>query len=132
MDYGPTPFRVFRSWFGMDGFHQFVSDTWNNDAIQETHGMISFQKKLQNLKKILRSWNGENRMRDKGIKVSLLKSISDIDLQIDKGEATKPDMEFRLRSLKALGDLERVEAMDLAQKRLGSSRCKPSRVHWYF
>ena len=44
VDYGPTPFRVFRSWFVMDGFHQLVSDTWNNDAIQETHGMISLKK----------------------------------------------------------------------------------------
>ena len=44
VDYGLTPFWVFRSWFGMDGFHQLVSDTWNNDAIQETHGMIYFKK----------------------------------------------------------------------------------------
>ena len=55
---------------------------------------------------------GEKRLRDKGIKADLLKSISDIDLQIDKGEATKQDIELRLRSLKELGDLERVEAMD--------------------
>ena len=68
------------------------------------------------MKKVLRSWNGENRMRDKGIKVGLLKSISDIDLKIDKGQATKEDMELRLRILKELGDLECVEAMDLAQK----------------
>jgi hypothetical protein len=116
VDYGPTPFRVFRSWFGMDGFNQLVTDTWNSDVTQETHGMISFKKKLQNLKKVLRAWIGEKRLRDKGIKAELLKSISDIDLQIDKGEATKQDMELRLRSLKELGDLERVEAMDLAQK----------------
>ena len=99
-------------------FISWSIDTWNNDATQETHGMLSFKKKLQNLKKVLRSWNGENSMRDKGIKVGLLKYISDIDLQVDKGEATKVDMELRLRFLiwNVLGELERVEAMDLAQK----------------
>ena len=86
VDYGPTPFRVFRSWFRMDGFNQLVTYTWNSDVTQETHGMISFKKKLQNLKKVLRDWIGEKRLRDKGIKAELLKSISGIDLQIDNGK----------------------------------------------
>ncbi|GJW89550.1 RNA-directed DNA polymerase, eukaryota [Tanacetum coccineum] len=34
-DYGPTPFRFFHSWLEMDGFHDLVTDTWNNDGIVE-------------------------------------------------------------------------------------------------
>ena len=28
VDYGPTPFRVFHSWFEMAGFDDIVRDSW--------------------------------------------------------------------------------------------------------
>ncbi|GJR00395.1 hypothetical protein Tco_0523379 [Tanacetum coccineum] len=32
IDYGPTPFNFFHSWFNMDGFDKMVEDTWKNLA----------------------------------------------------------------------------------------------------
>ncbi|GJW73088.1 RNA-directed DNA polymerase, eukaryota [Tanacetum coccineum] len=37
MDYGATPFRVFHSWFNMDGFDRLVELSWNNLNIYETN-----------------------------------------------------------------------------------------------
>ncbi|GKC46629.1 RNA-directed DNA polymerase, eukaryota, reverse transcriptase zinc-binding domain protein, partial [Tanacetum coccineum] len=51
VDYGPIPFRFFHSWLEMEGFHILIVDTWKNDGIFEVNGLISFKKKLQNLKR---------------------------------------------------------------------------------
>nr|GFA47101.1 RNA-directed DNA polymerase, eukaryota [Tanacetum cinerariifolium] len=31
VDYGPTPFRLYHSWFLEDDFHFVIEDSWNND-----------------------------------------------------------------------------------------------------
>ncbi|GJZ54316.1 hypothetical protein Tco_0609201 [Tanacetum coccineum] len=50
------PFRFFHSWLEIEGFHNLVSSTWKNDGILEVNGLISFKKKLQNLKCVIREW----------------------------------------------------------------------------
>nr|GEZ49718.1 RNA-directed DNA polymerase, eukaryota [Tanacetum cinerariifolium] len=32
VDYGPTPFRLYHSWFFEDDFHSVIEDSWNNDG----------------------------------------------------------------------------------------------------
>ncbi|PWA36133.1 peptide chain release factor APG3, chloroplastic [Artemisia annua] len=34
VDYGPTPFRLYHSWFLEDDFHSVIVDSWNNDGLQ--------------------------------------------------------------------------------------------------
>ncbi|GJX71225.1 putative RNA-directed DNA polymerase, eukaryota, reverse transcriptase zinc-binding domain protein [Tanacetum coccineum] len=75
-------------WRKMEGFHNLVVDTWNNDGIVEANGLVSFKKKLQHLKHVL----------------------------IDQGKATDLDLLNRRDSIRLLGDLDRIEATDLAQK----------------
>nr|GFB04850.1 RNA-directed DNA polymerase, eukaryota [Tanacetum cinerariifolium] len=33
VDYGPTPFRLYHSWFLKDDFHSVIEDSWNNASI---------------------------------------------------------------------------------------------------
>ncbi|GJR14797.1 reverse transcriptase domain-containing protein, partial [Tanacetum coccineum] len=54
VDFGPTPFRFFHSWLELDGFNDVVVQTWTHDGIVEASGFISFKKKLQNLKRVIR------------------------------------------------------------------------------
>ncbi|GJU93005.1 RNA-directed DNA polymerase, eukaryota [Tanacetum coccineum] len=54
-DYGPTPFRFYHSWFKWDGFDAMVEQAWNSISHTDTNGLIRFKKKLQDLKKIIRS-----------------------------------------------------------------------------
>ncbi|GKB52504.1 putative RNA-directed DNA polymerase, eukaryota, reverse transcriptase zinc-binding domain protein [Tanacetum coccineum] len=50
VDFGPIPFWFYHSWLDLEGFHNLVVDTWRNDGIVHANGLISFKKKLQNLK----------------------------------------------------------------------------------
>ncbi|GKC90487.1 RNA-directed DNA polymerase, eukaryota [Tanacetum coccineum] len=55
VDYGPTPFCVFHSWFTKDGFDNLIADTWNNLSIMETNKISLLRKKFQALKAIIKS-----------------------------------------------------------------------------
>ncbi|GJV63547.1 RNA-directed DNA polymerase, eukaryota [Tanacetum coccineum] len=116
VDYGPSPFRFFHSWLEMEGFKEFVADTWNSDGIIHECAMILFKKKLQNLKKAIRIWIGKKRSDDAALKKSHLDLLSVIDIKIDRGTARAEDLNSRTESVKILGDLDRLEAKDLAQK----------------
>ncbi|GKE06253.1 hypothetical protein Tco_1398271 [Tanacetum coccineum] len=37
INYGPTPFRFFHSWFNLDGFEKMVEDTWKSLAIIDSN-----------------------------------------------------------------------------------------------
>lgn len=47
-----TPFKVFQSWFLIDGFDQTALDAWSrNDEILNTSKFIVFKNKLEPLKR---------------------------------------------------------------------------------
>ncbi|GJX28198.1 retrovirus-related pol polyprotein from transposon TNT 1-94 [Tanacetum coccineum] len=50
LDYGLIPFRMFHSWFKMEGFDKFVEDTWDSMNVMDSNGLIRMKKKLQLLK----------------------------------------------------------------------------------
>lgn len=56
IDYSP-PFRVFHSWFSMDGFIQVVEDSWNNNGIFHPNALVFFKKMLHHLKKTIKVWS---------------------------------------------------------------------------
>ncbi|GKB60569.1 hypothetical protein Tco_0916755 [Tanacetum coccineum] len=43
MDYGPTPFRLFHSWFMLNGFDRVVVDSWNLDV------KLKIEMEIQNI-----------------------------------------------------------------------------------
>ncbi|GJZ00491.1 RNA-directed DNA polymerase, eukaryota [Tanacetum coccineum] len=88
VDYGPTPFRFFHSLLDCEGFFDLVVDTWKAFDSGESNGIISFRKKLQNLKQVIRAWS----------------------------VATRDDLNCRISSMKILSDIDRKEASDIAQK----------------
>ncbi|GJY97792.1 RNA-directed DNA polymerase, eukaryota, reverse transcriptase zinc-binding domain protein [Tanacetum coccineum] len=108
VDYGPTPFRFFHFWLEIEGFHELVVQTWKNDGIVDGNGFVLFKKKLQNLKKVIRVW-----------------------IATRKADAHE-DFKIRRDSLAILGDLDRIEAKDFAQKAkikwgclgIGGDRCQ--------
>ncbi|GJV13953.1 hypothetical protein Tco_1359276 [Tanacetum coccineum] len=61
IDYGATPFRLFHSWFEYQGFDAMVSNTWNSIILYDKNGMIRFKKKLQILKKDIRTWIADHK-----------------------------------------------------------------------
>ncbi|GJX00650.1 RNA-directed DNA polymerase, eukaryota, reverse transcriptase zinc-binding domain protein [Tanacetum coccineum] len=45
VDYGPTLFRFFNYWLEMDGFHNLVTDKWNNDGDIDRREASDFAQK---------------------------------------------------------------------------------------
>ncbi|GKC32056.1 hypothetical protein Tco_1039350, partial [Tanacetum coccineum] len=116
VDYGPTPFRFFHSWLDMEGFRELVADTWNNDGINDVNGLISFKKKLQNLKRVIREWVTSKRSKSNKINKHHQMRLFSIDVKIDQGRTLQEDFSHRRDSIKIFGDIERLEAKDIAQK----------------
>nr|GEY23276.1 hypothetical protein [Tanacetum cinerariifolium] len=116
VDYGPTPFRFFHSWLEMEGFHTLVNNTWKHDGIVEINGLISFKKKLQNLKGVIREWVALKKADLYNLKKHYQEQISFIDVKVDQGCASEDDLHIRNNAFFALGDLNRMDSLDLAQK----------------
>ncbi|XP_071738877.1 uncharacterized protein [Rutidosis leptorrhynchoides] len=60
-DYGPTPFKLFNSWFNRDGFDSVVKDACivfdNTNSLTGIHPLIRFKEKLKFIKANLKAWN---------------------------------------------------------------------------
>ncbi|GKF24546.1 hypothetical protein Tco_0076868 [Tanacetum coccineum] len=68
INYVPTPFRLFHSWFNLDGFDKMVEDTWKSLATVDSNG-----------------GNNEEILSDRSL---LLKELNDIN-SIDSLEAAQ-------------------------------------------
>ncbi|GJY36403.1 hypothetical protein Tco_0421781 [Tanacetum coccineum] len=90
-DYGKIPFRYFNHWAELDGFNTFVTDTWNSAPV-ESNAM------------------SEN--------VILLKSLNFLKNRccIDKGLASDIHYNRRTEVLNSIQHLDKIQAMDMAQK----------------
>ncbi|GJU05843.1 hypothetical protein Tco_1122273 [Tanacetum coccineum] len=85
IDYGATPFRLFHSWFEYQGFDAMVSNTWNSIILYDKNRMIRFKKKLQILKKDIRTWIADHKKSQTHNVQNLKSQLRDIDKALDQG-----------------------------------------------
>ncbi|GKC98504.1 RNA-directed DNA polymerase, eukaryota, partial [Tanacetum coccineum] len=86
VDYGPTPFRLFYSWFLEQDFSFVVEYSWNNDGVTDTNAMILLKNKLKSLKVRLKAWSTEKKsVKEHDLKL-LHDAIIDIDSRLDKAK----------------------------------------------
>ncbi|GKB21476.1 hypothetical protein Tco_0855399 [Tanacetum coccineum] len=115
-DYGPTPFRMYHSWFSYEGFHAMVTQAWHSFPHNDSNNLICFKKKLQDLKKIIRGWIFQQNLSKKEMKASLLKQLVDIDKQLENGVKTDEMLLNRLEVSRRLHNLNQSDLNDAAQK----------------
>ncbi|GJX89492.1 RNA-directed DNA polymerase, eukaryota, partial [Tanacetum coccineum] len=120
-DYGATPFRFYHSWFEYKGFGQMVVDTWNRLNLEDSNDMIRFKKKLQLLKKVIRSWVSNYKKEQSRIIDDFKKQLHDIDVVLDQGGVNDDLLIARKELVKNIQDFQMVEARDYVQK---------AKVHW--
>ncbi|GJX02527.1 RNA-directed DNA polymerase, eukaryota [Tanacetum coccineum] len=82
--YGPTPFRMYHSWFKMEGFNKFVEDSWNSMNISDPNAMICLKKKFQTLKYAIKKLQYIN-----SIDVSKLSQKAKVRWAIEEDENSK-------------------------------------------
>ncbi|GKD20002.1 hypothetical protein Tco_1221705 [Tanacetum coccineum] len=116
LDYGPIPFRMFHSWFKMEGFNKFMDDTWDSMNVMDSNGLIRMKKKLQLLKNAIKSWVKEKKNSMNEAKFSIKCKLTEVHKLFDRGEGDDEICIQRASLLKDLKDINSNEALDLSQK----------------
>ncbi|GJX06752.1 RNA-directed DNA polymerase, eukaryota [Tanacetum coccineum] len=91
-DYGPTPFRFYHYWFELDGFDNFVEQTWKDAQIKE------YKERSKNQKQCIKD------------------ELAGIDLLLDRGEGNSDILNKRINAFKSLQDLDKLDSLEMAQK----------------
>ncbi|GJY98751.1 RNA-directed DNA polymerase, eukaryota [Tanacetum coccineum] len=115
-DFGPTPFRIFHSWFSMEGFDSFVESTWKSMHVTDSNGLVRMKKKLQLLKSAIKVWIKETKARSYEKKINILQNLSEADKSIDRGLGNEEIILKRTKLLKELQELNYLDASEISQK----------------
>ncbi|GJZ25083.1 RNA-directed DNA polymerase, eukaryota [Tanacetum coccineum] len=115
-DFGPSPFCFFHSWLDFPGFDELVSKSWNSFALDDSNGMIRFKKKLQLLKKEIRTWIMDFKRHQMGLSVDLKSKLCDIDKTLDQGGVSDEILLSRMEVMKQLHDVQSSSSRDIMQK----------------
>ncbi|GJU64033.1 RNA-directed DNA polymerase, eukaryota [Tanacetum coccineum] len=116
LDFSPTPFRVYHSWFNFVGFDDMVEHTWRSFTHSDGNGMIRFKKKLQDLKIIMRRWVNDKRIHLSGSKREIVYELGVIDKDLDRGVVSDDCILRRLELTRQLHNINEMEAKDSIQK----------------
>ncbi|GJS46637.1 RNA-directed DNA polymerase, eukaryota, reverse transcriptase zinc-binding domain protein [Tanacetum coccineum] len=116
VDFGPTPFRLFHSWLEIEEFNDVVVDSYN--SFQNAHGsaLVNFKNKVKHIKRSCRAWHKDFKEKKKAHHKVLCSSIGEVERKIDEKCASQNEVVQRLVWIKELQDMERLEALDVAQK----------------
>ncbi|GJS76678.1 RNA-directed DNA polymerase, eukaryota [Tanacetum coccineum] len=115
-DYGPIPFRMYHSWFNLQGFDYMVRETWSDIDLNDNNMMVRFKKKLQILKKEIRVWVCDYKKKQSVRTLDLRSKLRNIDRIFDQGGVTNDLLLSRLDILKQLQDIQSSESHDFIQK----------------
>ncbi|GJX74901.1 RNA-directed DNA polymerase, eukaryota [Tanacetum coccineum] len=116
LDFGPTPFWFYHSWFSYDGFDEMVEQNWRSFSHSDTNGIIRFKKKLQELKSIIRIWIKDKRATLSNLKHAIEIELHDIDKELDSGYVSDTYLARRLELKGQLHEIKDKEAADFVQK----------------
>ncbi|GJZ17478.1 hypothetical protein Tco_0553601 [Tanacetum coccineum] len=116
MDYGPTPFRLFHSWFLEQDSTSVVEDSRNNDVVRASNAMILLKNKLKSLKQTLKTCIIQNKSIMDHSRRVLLDCLLEIDLCLDKGEGIHDDLPNHAKIFHDTGVIDHKIYVDRAQK----------------
>ncbi|GJS23933.1 RNA-directed DNA polymerase, eukaryota [Tanacetum coccineum] len=116
VDYGPTPFRIFNSWFSKAGFDKMVESSWNNSLIMENNAIVLLKKKFQALKSMIKSWSKQEKHQSSAQRTAFMNRLVELDKIIDQGSGTENLVHERTVLLKDLYEVNSRLSLDLAQK----------------
>ncbi|GJW99297.1 RNA-directed DNA polymerase, eukaryota [Tanacetum coccineum] len=116
IDYRPTLFCVFHSWFTKDGFDKLVEDSWKNTTLIESNNITLLKKKFQALKVSIKTWCKDENQRTNASRYSIQNRISELDFLMDKGMANEDLVKERTSLTKDLQDINDHHLLDMAQK----------------
>ncbi|GJY28763.1 RNA-directed DNA polymerase, eukaryota, reverse transcriptase zinc-binding domain protein [Tanacetum coccineum] len=120
-DYGPTPFRLYHSWFNHEGFDDFISTKWNSFGHNSNNQNLLSHEKLKCLKAKIKVWIGVTKTNERHQKQEVLVALKNLEAKIDSNTTSLEDRETRIKLLHEVDKIDNFEALDLHQK---------SRIKW--
>ncbi|GJT55759.1 putative reverse transcriptase domain-containing protein [Tanacetum coccineum] len=128
----PIPFKMFLSWFDIEGFDQTVKDAWQNEVVVDLNEMSYLKKKFQMLKKKINSWVQQNRVKANDKRKYILSSTqhhdshftsrfwkslqSALGTQLDMSMAYHPKTDGQSeRTIQTLEDMLRAYVIDFGK-----------------
>nr|GFA69439.1 RNA-directed DNA polymerase, eukaryota, reverse transcriptase zinc-binding domain protein [Tanacetum cinerariifolium] len=115
-DYGPIPFKFYHYLFEIDGFDKLVEDSWNEIHVVDNNAYVRFMKKLKLLKGRIKAWNSSYKELTNCRKNTFKTELINLDSFLDRGEGIVTDVTRRSDVVCILQDIEKTEAMEVAQK----------------
>ncbi|GKB20118.1 RNA-directed DNA polymerase, eukaryota [Tanacetum coccineum] len=115
-DYGPTPFQFYFYWFELDGFDNFMEQTWKDAQVNDLNTILKLMKKLKFLKEKIRIWINAYKERSKNHKQGIKDELAELDLLLDRGEGNSDILNKRMNAFKSLQDLDKLDSLEMAQK----------------
>ena len=100
MDYGPTPFRLFHSWF----------------LEHDLNAMVFLKNKLKIFKQKLKAWSCQKRSNRDNDRRVLHDKLIEIYSRLDKGEGLHDDVSNRANVFRSIGDIDLKNSIDVVQK----------------
>ncbi|GJY98963.1 RNA-directed DNA polymerase, eukaryota [Tanacetum coccineum] len=116
VDYGPSPFKFYHHWLGVDGFRKFVEDTWNVAPGHNLNGVSNLMLKLKFLKSKIKEWNSTHSRSSKAALTGLMDVLHELDIEIDKGSGSDVTVAKRLEVVNSIMTLQRDHATESLQK----------------
>nr|GEU39902.1 RNA-directed DNA polymerase, eukaryota, reverse transcriptase zinc-binding domain protein [Tanacetum cinerariifolium] len=116
IDYGPTLFCLFHSWFLENDFVLVVEDSWNNVVVLDLNAMVFLKNKLKILKHKLKSWSCQKRSNREFDRKELHDKLIDVDSCLNKGEGLHDDVYNRADVFHKIGEIDLKNSTDMAQK----------------
>ncbi|GKB53205.1 RNA-directed DNA polymerase, eukaryota [Tanacetum coccineum] len=86
------------------------------DYEPDSISLLSFLKKLQDLKKIIRSWVKDKKTHQAGVIISIKSELIAIDKNLDSGNVSDEILFKRMELVQQLHDIKQMEARDNIQK----------------
>ncbi|GJW05636.1 RNA-directed DNA polymerase, eukaryota [Tanacetum coccineum] len=99
----------------LKGFENFVNEVWREAPVDNSNAMINMMNKLKYLKKKIRVWNGM-RQSPKTRKHVLKQELADLEMIIDKGDASSDTLHKRVEVVKSIQEVDKLCAMEASQK----------------
>nr|GEW53877.1 hypothetical protein [Tanacetum cinerariifolium] len=117
-DFGPTPFRIFHSWFDRIDFEKVVKDKWEDITGEVLGHTKSLHTKLKDLKSHLKIWYSHTKEVETRRMNLLLADMRNMDQKINEGLASDEDKSSRVSKLQEIDYFEKMNSLDLMQKAL--------------
>ncbi|GJU52153.1 RNA-directed DNA polymerase, eukaryota [Tanacetum coccineum] len=116
VDYGPSPFRVYHSWFTKDGFDKLVEDSWKTSNFADSSKITILRKKFQALKASIKAWCKD--VSNVLVSIVFLFNLGFLTLTrcLIVGNSNEELVNERTSLLKERHNINKCHSLDMAQK----------------